>query len=326
MGVGLPPNAISRDGHQQAQFYWQTAGINNLGTRTSAGSGQAFDQFGGIGALPGAIASTATRKSRFTAIRPRRSSSAATSRQLYRRTTAHAGGTRRPIALAMRTTPTRRPPCRRNSRAPWARRRRASSPTFKPSRRPQPLSDYSTNYPTGSNNGSGLKSQFKQIARMIMGGAPTRTYYVRQGGYDTHGSQNADQPGSSGRVLRGGHRVQPTSRRITRARTSCHDDLGLRTPSVLELFGRNRPRHRDDALPHRRPSRRAGPTSIPGAQGVTSTGYPNLNKSALRQQRERLRQHRLPLPDIRGAAVARARTRRRSWVRPTSPPPEPTPT
>ena len=41
--------------------------------------------------------------------------------------------------------------------------------------------------------GSSIKSQLKQIARLILAGAPTRAYYASQGGYDTHSAQ--DGPG-----------------------------------------------------------------------------------------------------------------------------------
>ena len=52
MGLGLPANAVSRDGHQQAQFYWQTAGINNLGKTNLGWTGQVFDQVAPSGTLP----------------------------------------------------------------------------------------------------------------------------------------------------------------------------------------------------------------------------------------------------------------------------------
>ena len=52
MGLGLPANAVSRDGHQQAQFYWQTAGINNLGTTNLGWVGLGFDQLAPAGSLP----------------------------------------------------------------------------------------------------------------------------------------------------------------------------------------------------------------------------------------------------------------------------------
>jgi uncharacterized protein (DUF1501 family) len=52
----------------------------------------------------------------------------------------------------------------------------------------------SITYPGGTPRTSGVKQQLAQIARLILGGAPTRAYYVRQGGYDTHSSQVAQQP------------------------------------------------------------------------------------------------------------------------------------
>ena len=53
----------------------------------------------------------------------------------------------------------------------------------------------SSTYPAIGN--SSLRSQLKQIARLIQAGAPSRAYFASQGGYDTHSSQqNANsQPG-----------------------------------------------------------------------------------------------------------------------------------
>ena len=41
---------------------------------------------------------------------------------------------------------------------------------------------------------SSVKSQYKQIARLILAGATTRAYYVRQGGYDNHAMNTTYQP------------------------------------------------------------------------------------------------------------------------------------
>lgn len=67
MGLGLPPNAYSRDGHQQAQFYWQTAGINNLGETNVGWAGLAFDQISTTGnALPPMVALDGSSQIAFT--------------------------------------------------------------------------------------------------------------------------------------------------------------------------------------------------------------------------------------------------------------------
>jgi uncharacterized protein (DUF1501 family) len=44
MGVGLPSNAASRTGHEQAKFAWDVAGINNFGQTNLGWVGQAMDQ------------------------------------------------------------------------------------------------------------------------------------------------------------------------------------------------------------------------------------------------------------------------------------------
>jgi uncharacterized protein (DUF1501 family) len=57
-----------------------------------------------------------------------------------------------------------------------------------------PPYNLSITYPGKATQTSGVKVQLAQVARLILGGAPARSYYVRQGGYDTHSSEVAQQP------------------------------------------------------------------------------------------------------------------------------------
>jgi uncharacterized protein (DUF1501 family) len=142
----------------------------------------------------------------------------------------------------------------------------------------QPLSDYILTY---NGSSSGMKSQFRQIARMIIGGAATRAYYLRQGGYDTHSAQNASQPAILGEF----------SESVTEFYTylKAHSASANVVIMTISDFGRRPYSNSSAGTDHGTATMHfligdpvTGGTYVKsGAQGVTSTGYPNIATSAL---------------------------------------------
>jgi uncharacterized protein (DUF1501 family) len=197
MGSGLPFSAYSRNGHQQAQFYWATSGINNLGDTNVGWIGQAFDQIGGGGAVPPMIAIDGSneialngQKSSALIINGNYSSLANFSPNYP------SGSSAFPNALTGNDNYVTQPIASEFARALGvettsyvsAVKSYAANATVAPL-----IKKYPTKYPTGSNNTSYVKTQFQQVANMILAGAPSRCYYVRQGGYDSHSGQLAGQ-------------------------------------------------------------------------------------------------------------------------------------
>jgi uncharacterized protein (DUF1501 family) len=286
MGTGLPPNAVSRDGHQQAQFYWQTAGINNLNTTNLGWTGLAFDQFSASGSLPAMVTLDGSNQIAFNGSKnsplvvggdignfnpsygplnfannnpnfgPNGVNAGAitlAANNSYATTAAPAEFTR---SVGLQTT--------------------SYVTALKSIATAQPLADYRT-----TNSPQGIKSQFKQIARMILGGAATRAYYVRQGGYDTHSAQNAGQPGILGEF----------SESVTEFYTYLKAKNASSNVVIMTIsdFGRRPYSNSSAGTDHGTATMHfligdpvtGGTYFKSGAQGVTSTGYPNLTQSAL---------------------------------------------
>jgi uncharacterized protein (DUF1501 family) len=291
MGLGLPANAVSRDGHQQAQFYWQTAGINNVGTTNLGWVGLGFDQFAASGSLPGMVTVDGYNQ---IALHGAKSSPLVVSGDISGFAPSYpsalsgknsnlnfgpSGVTTGLIALnANDAYATAAPP------AEYTRTLGTQTTSYVAAvsqiATAQPLADYVL---TLSSNGksSGVKSQFKQIARMIIGGAPTRAYYLRQGGYDNHSSQNAAQPGL----------LNEFSESVTEFYTYLKAKNASSNVVIMTIsdFGRRAYSNATAGTDHGTATMhyligdpvKGGTYFKPGAQGVTATGYPNIATAAL---------------------------------------------
>ena len=289
MGTGLPANAVSRDGHQQAQFYWQTAGINNVGTTNLGWTGLAFDQMSASGSLPSMVTvdgsnQVAFRGSKNTPLvvngdignfKPSYPSQlSANNTNLNYGPTGTASGL---IALnANNGYPTAAAP------AEFTRSIGLQTTSYvnvvQGIASAQPLADYVTTY---NGTTSGVKSQFKQIARMILGGASTRAYYLRQGGYDTHSAQNASQPALLGEFSEG----------VTEFYTYLKAKSASSNVTIMTIsdFGRRPLSNSSAGTDHGTATMHfmigdpvtGGTYFNAGAQGVMATGYPNLATGSL---------------------------------------------
>ena len=289
MGLGLPANAVSRDGHEQAQFYWQTAGINNLGLTNVGWTGLAFDQFTGSGALPPLVTLDGSNQVAFHGSKNSPLVIGGDISNFNPSYPSQMSGTNNNPNYGPTGTTTGLVALNANdayatASAPAEFARSIGSQTtgyvsaVKSIATAQPASDYVLTY--GGTN-SGVKSQFKQIARMIMGGAATRAYYLRQGGYDTHSSQNSGQPGILGEF----------SESVTEFYTylKAHNASSNVVIMTISDFGR-RPYSNSSAGTDNGTATMhfligdpvtGGTYYNAGAQGVTATGYPNIATSAL---------------------------------------------
>ena len=289
MGLGLPPSAVSRDGHQQAQFYWQTAGINNLGTTNLGWAGLGMDQFAQSGSLPPLVTLDGTNQ---VAFHGSKSSPLVVSGDLSGFNPSYPGqlsGNNSNLNYGPTGIPSGLVALNANNAyataaLPAEFTRSIGSQTtgyvsaVKSIVAAQPLSDYVLAY-NGSN--SGVKSQFKQIARMIVGGATTRAYYLRQGGYDTHSAQNAGQPALLGEF----------SESVTEFYTYLKAKNASSNVVIMTIsdFGRRPYSNSSAGTDHGTATMHfligdpvtGGTYFNAGAQGVMATGYPNLAQSAL---------------------------------------------
>lgn len=289
MGTGLPPAAVSRDGHQQAQFYWQTAGINNVGTTNLGWTGLAFDQLAANGSLPPMVTVDGSNQVAFHGAKnsplvvsgdianfkpsyPSQLSANNTNLNF-----GPAGSASGLIALnANNSYATAAAP------AEFTRSIGLQTTSYvsqvQSIATAQPLADYVTTF-NGST--SGVKSQFKQIARMILGGASTRAYYLRQGGYDTHSAQTSAQPQLLGEFSEG----------VTEFYTYLKAKSASSNVTIMTIsdFGRRPFSNSSAGTDHGTATMHfmigdpvtGGTYFNGGAPGVMSTGYPNLTKSAL---------------------------------------------
>jgi uncharacterized protein (DUF1501 family) len=126
-----------------------------------------------------------------------------------------------------------------------------------------------------------MKSQFKQIARMIIGGAATRAYYLRQGGYDNHSAQNSAQPALLGEF----------SESVTEFYTYLKAKNASSNVVIMTIsdFGRRPYSNSSAGTDHGTATMHfmigdpvtGGTYFNSGAQGVMTTGYPNIATTAL---------------------------------------------
>jgi uncharacterized protein (DUF1501 family) len=289
MGLGLPANAVSRDGHQQAQFYWQTAGINNLGTTNLGWTGLAFDQFSATGSLPPLMTVDGSNQIAFHGAK---NSPLVTNGDLSHFAPSYPGqlaGNNTnlnfgPTGSASGLIALNANDAYATAAAPSEYTRTIGTQTtgyvsaVQAIASAQPLSDYAVTY---AGNNSSVKSQFKQIARMIIAGASTRAYYLRQGGYDNHSAQNAAQPALLGEF----------SESVTEFYTYLKAKNASSNVVIMTIsdFGRRPYSNSSAGTDHGTATihmmigdKVAGGTYYhSGAQGVMSTGYPNITKSAL---------------------------------------------
>jgi uncharacterized protein (DUF1501 family) len=289
LGLGLPANAVSRDGHQQAQFYWQTAGINNVGTTNLGWTGQAFDQFTATGSLPPMVTLDGSNQVAFhgsknlplvvsgdiAGFKPSYPSQlGGNNTNLNFGPTGSAAGL---IALNANNAYA-------TAAAPAEYTRSIGNQTtnyvsvVQSIATAQPLSDYVLTY-----NGvtSSVKSQFKQIARMILGGASTRAYYLRQGGYDNHSAQNAAQPQLLGEF----------SESVTEFYTYLKAKSASSNVVIMTIsdFGRRSFSNSSAGTDHGTATVHfmigdpvaGGAYYNSGAKGVLSTGYPDIRQTSL---------------------------------------------
>ena len=211
-GLGLEPSVPNRDGHQQGQFYWATASVNDDATSDLGWVGQTFDALGGSGNISPMVSVMGSVP---IAMHGAKTSPLVVGGDLqnFQVNTGNAGGTNGNIALTgtdgYATTSMSSEFAR--SLAGQTTNYVSTVQAYAKAVNPDsvgggPLSsDYpvtpayppynlSITYPGKAAQTSGVKVQLAQVARLILGGAPARSYYVRQGGYDTHSSEVAQQP------------------------------------------------------------------------------------------------------------------------------------
>lgn len=289
LGLGLPANAISRDGHQQAQFYWQTAGINNLGATNLGWTGLGADQLSASGSLPPLVTLDGSSQ---VAFHGTKTSALVIGGDLSSFTLSYPGQLSSsnknanfgPTGVVSGLVALNADNGYATAAAPAEFTRSIGSQTVgyigvvQSIASAQPLSDYVLNY---NGKSSSVKSQYKQIARLILGGAPTRAYYVRQSGYDNHAGQNNAQP-----ALLGEFSEATTEFYTYMKNKNASSNIVIMT---ISDFGRRPYSNSSAGTDHGTATIHCmigdpvagGTYYVSGAQGVTSTGYPNLAKSAL---------------------------------------------
>lgn len=212
-GLGLEPSVPNRDGHQQGQFYWASASVNPDPTSDTGWLGLTFDSLGGSGNLPPMVAVMGGTP---TAMVGAKTLPLVVGGDLgnFSVNTGNAGGAAGNASLTGNDAYVTSAIASEFARS-MASQTTADVQTvqnYAKAVNPDsvgggPLSPQYPNTPayppynlsityagTTTARTSGVKVQMAQIARLILGGAPTRSYYVRQGGYDTHSSEVAQQP------------------------------------------------------------------------------------------------------------------------------------
>ena len=289
MGLGLPASAVSRDGHQQAQFYWQTAGINNLGTTNLGWVGLGFDQAAWSGSLPPVVTVDGTNQIAFNGAK---TTPLVTSGDLGGFSPSYPSQLNGnnsnlnfgPTGVKAGLIALDADNAYATAAAPAELTRSIGTLTtnyvsvVQQIATAQPLADYVLTY---NGNNSGMKSQFKQIARMILGGAAPRAYYLRQGGYDNHSAQNSAQPALLGEF----------SESVTEFYTYLKAKSASSNVVIMTIsdFGRRPYSNSSAGTDHGTATMHmmigdpvtGGTYFNAGAQGVTSTGYPSIAPSAL---------------------------------------------
>ena len=185
LGVGLPPADRNRTSHEVAKFDWATGSINKLGYSNLGWLGQTFDAIGGSGALPPAVS---VNYSSPTILHGAKTHPLVLGGDIGGFNIAcGAGGadcTNRLNALTANDTlavP--------QLAAEFARSIASDTTSFVATVKQYATAVPGADYPPIGK--SGLKSQLKQIARLIRAGSPSRAYFASQGGYDTHSQQNS---------------------------------------------------------------------------------------------------------------------------------------
>lgn len=185
LGVGLPPADLNRTSHEVAKFDWATGSINKLGYTNLGWLGQAFDTIGGGGALP---ATVSLNNSSPTILHGAKNHPLVLGGDIGGFNIACGTGgtdcTTRTTALA--TNDTLGTP---QLAAEFARSVASDTTSYVSTVKQYATAVAGADYPAVGK--SALKSQLKQIARLIRAGAPSRAYFASQGGYDTHSQQNA---------------------------------------------------------------------------------------------------------------------------------------
>ncbi len=198
MGVGLPANAASRTGHEQAKFAWDVAGINNFGQTNLGWVGQTMDQLKLPAASLPPLASLDGSKPLLMNGKTTQPIVVGGSLGNFSVNTG-AGGTDGTSRLGALTAGDAYPTP--YGAAEFTRSLGSTTTGYvnavQAIATAEPLTDYVTTYtptPNGTKSTSYLKGQFQQVARLMLGGSATRAFHVRQGGYDTHANQNSGQP------------------------------------------------------------------------------------------------------------------------------------
>jgi uncharacterized protein (DUF1501 family) len=289
MGLGLPANAVSRDGHQQAQFYWQTAGINNVGTTNLGWTGLGFDQLNPTGTLPPMVTVDGTSHVAFHGSKNTPLVSSGDIGGFKPSYPSQLSGTNANLNFGPSGTVAGLIALNADNNyataaAPAEFTRSIGNQTttyvnvVQSIATAQPLADYVLTYNGAT---SSVKTQFKQIARMILGGASTRAYYLRQGGYDTHSAQNSGQPALLGEF----------SESVTEFYTYLKAKSASSNVVIMTIsdFGRRSFSNSSAGTDHGTATVhfmigdpvKGGTYYSSGAQGVMGTGYPNIAQNAL---------------------------------------------
>ena len=191
LGVGLPPVDPNRTDHAIAQFDWATGSVNKYGLANAGWIGQSFDQIGGAGAIPPTVSVNYSSPVILTGVK---NSPLALGGDIGGFSVPCGDGgtdcTNRLLDLS-----TNNDYASNFMSAEFARSLAESTTTYVGVVKGYAANASGSTYPAIGN--SSLRSQLKQIARLIQAGAPSRAYFASQGGYDTHSSQqNANsQPG-----------------------------------------------------------------------------------------------------------------------------------
>ncbi len=184
LGVGIPPDDPSRTSHEVGKFDWATASVKKLGYTNIGWIGQSFDALGGSGALP---PTASVNYQSPIVLRGTKNTPLVLGGDI--------SGFALPCGSGGADCVTRVGALTKNDTFPspatageFARALSSATTSYV-----GVVQGYATAIPAAdypSTAGSSIKSQLKQIARMILAGSPTRAYYASQGGYDTHSNQN----------------------------------------------------------------------------------------------------------------------------------------
>ncbi|HMD01797.1 MAG TPA: DUF1501 domain-containing protein, partial [Candidatus Baltobacteraceae bacterium] len=210
-GLGLEPTVPNRQSHQAGQYYWASGSVSANNTSNLGWVGQTFDVLGGSGNISPMVAVMGGTP---TAMRGVKTSPLVVSGDLANfKVNTGAAGASGNLALAGNDAYATSAVSAEFARAlgvattnyvsvvqNYAKAVNPDqvgggplSPSY-PVTPAYPPYNLMITYPGKAAKTSGIKVQMAQIARLILGAAPARSYYVRQGGYDTHSGEVAQQP------------------------------------------------------------------------------------------------------------------------------------